>query len=75
MALNAGVQGQDGWWYGYYNRSADLNGIYNDAKNFSLMLYYRGDMLDFPLGGPGGRWQVYYNNPLDVHVVLMLAYS
>jgi hypothetical protein len=57
------VQGQDGWSYGYYDRSADPNGTYDAASDFAQMLYYRSDLYDPPAGTSGGRWQVSYNNP------------
>ena len=53
------VQGQDDWWYGYYDRSADANGIYDEATDFALMLYYRSDLLD-PMvhQGADGRFPI-----------------
>ncbi len=45
----SGVQGQNNWWYGYWDKDADANGQYSDA-----------DFVAFPSGGggwnPGNYW-------------------
>jgi hypothetical protein len=55
----SGVQGQDNWRYGYYDRSAD-SGNPNPADDGT---YQAGDFEEFPTDGPfprfgfiGGSW-------------------
>jgi len=40
VAEFSSVQGQDGWFYGYYDRTNDVGGIYAPATDFQQMTQY-----------------------------------
>jgi hypothetical protein len=58
----AGVQGQGGWSYGHYNRTADANGLYDAALDFRAFPadggawgatnFWNGTAWDFSPGDP-----------------------
>ncbi len=47
----AGAQGAEGWYYGYWNASADLDGSYDTDVDFAPMEYCADESWS-----PGGRW-------------------
>lgn len=55
VAEFSGVQGQNGWYYGFYNRSADPGGVYGPAADFRLLTGYSASDSGFP--GQGGAWR------------------
>ena len=56
-----GIQGEHGWTYGYYNRTADPDKVYSasnfvpfphDGKGFSASDYWTGSIYDWYSGNP-----------------------
>lgn len=61
----SGTQGQNNWYYGYYDRTNDLDGIYNPDSDFQQMTEFQNIgtyfgswiwSVDWANGGPGGYW-------------------
>ncbi len=61
----SGVQGQAGWWYGYWNRTADLDDVYeadeltlfpSDGGGFSPTDFWTGAGWDWFQGNPPWTW-------------------
>ena len=61
----SGTQGQNNWYYGYYDRTHDLDGIYNPVSDFQLMTEFQnintyfGSQIwsvNWANWGPGGYW-------------------
>lgn len=49
----SGVQGQGGWTYGYYDRTADPDNAYTAAEFMAFPAdYWTGTLWDFPGGNP-----------------------
>jgi hypothetical protein len=46
VAQFSGVQGKDGWHYGYWDRSIDADGQYNQASEFAELGQFGKDVLN-----------------------------
>lgn len=49
----SGVQGQSNWFYGYYNKTADTDGIYNPEADFSTDTNWTFTSGSWQLGAAG----------------------
>jgi hypothetical protein len=61
----SGTQGHNNWYYGYYDRTNDPNGIYDPASDFQLMTEFQNIStyfgswiwsVNWANWGPGGYW-------------------
>lgn len=55
VAEFSGVQGQNNWYYGFYNRSADAGGIYNPTTDFRPLTGFYASDPSYP--GQGAYWR------------------
>ena len=39
----SGIQGHNNWYYGYYDKTHDADGVYNPVKDFVLMPQYKSN--------------------------------
>lgn len=42
----SGTQGQNGWYYGYWDQSADVDGHYDPVKDFQLFKHFGTDSIN-----------------------------
>ncbi|MDB4324822.1 hypothetical protein N9971_00605 [bacterium] len=42
----SGAQGSDGWFYGYWDRSSDQDGVYSQANDFRLLAHFGEDPIN-----------------------------
>ncbi|MEY2408490.1 MAG: hypothetical protein QOF48_1160, partial [Verrucomicrobiota bacterium] len=77
VAEFSGIQGQHNWYYGYWNKGLDANGVYTNSEFIPFPAdYWTGSMWDWPAGDPpftqlnaqGGRPTANDGNPgLSTH--------
>jgi hypothetical protein len=55
MSGFSGKQGSDGWFYGYWDRTADTDKIYSQTTDFQLLRHFGSD-FNHPDFTTGKRW-------------------